>query len=277
MDKTLKRKLKKANRVWEIDCLRGVSVFLRILDHRAFDFAYLLPQRYSNFWTVKNPFIRTRRDFCYGARTSSWELICHYIFSALFFILSGISCSFSRNNFRHSLKIRIGCLLLDAVTYLAYYATQGSFDSRILFGVLFALGRGVFFVSLIDRIFKDDARLLFRLAFVIFIFCISQGLYSKENYIEEIASWSDIPALLLGTESFGADFFPLVPYLAPMFLGASFGKVFYKDKKTKLPRPHAVFEPFCFIGRNTMWVYLFHQPIRISIRVLITLRMGYRF
>ena len=272
-----RKKKEHAERVWEIDALRGLSVFLMILDHLAYDFAYLLPERYYNFYSRRNPFIWTRNRFCIGVRESEWELVCHFIFSGLFFILSGISCSFSRNNFKHALKILIGCVILDAVTYAIYYISGGVLDTRILFGVLFALGFSVLFVAIIDKICKDDARLLFALSFFIFILCRVGNLYYSENYIDEITSFQDVVDLLFGVENFGADYFPLIPYLAPTFLGAAIGKVFYKQKKTRLPIPHSVFKPLCFRGKNTRWVYLIHQPILIGILILITLPRGYRF
>ena len=63
-------------------------MLLRILDHLAFDFGYLLPQMYSNYFSINNPFIRYRENLCYQVRNSNWALICHFIFSGLFFVLS---------------------------------------------------------------------------------------------------------------------------------------------------------------------------------------------
>ena len=47
----------------------------------AFDFGYLLPQMYSNYFFINNPFIRYRENLCYQVRNSNWALICHFIFS----------------------------------------------------------------------------------------------------------------------------------------------------------------------------------------------------
>lgn len=276
--KTKRNKKDYSLRVWEIDALRGLSMLLRILDHLAFDFGYLLPQMYSNYFSINNPFIRYRENLCYQVRNSNWALICHFIFSGLFFVLSGISCSFSHNNFVHALKILLGCAILDGVTYALYFITGGSRDARILFGVLFPLGISVLFVAIIDKLFKnEDARFLFALSVFIFVICLANHLYYSEIYIDEITSFRDVIDLLTGKFCFGADYFPLIPYLAPTFFGAAFGKVFYKKKQTLLPIPHAFFKPFCFMGRNTRWVYLVHQPIRIALLVLITLPRGYRF
>ena len=270
--KTKRRKRDYSHRIWEIDALRGLSIFLRILDHLAFDFAYLLPQIYSNYFIVSNPFVRYRQNLCYQVRNSDWELICHFIFSGLFFVLSGISCSFSRNNFVHSLKIILGCAVLDGATYALYYITGGSIDERILFGVLFALGFSVLSVAILDKLFKDDARILFALSIFIFVICMAKNLYYSENYIDEISSFGEVIDLLTGKCCFGADYFPLIPYLAPTFFGAAVGKTFYKKKQTLFPVPHSLFKPLCFRGRNTRWVYLLHQPL-----ILITLPRGYRF
>ncbi len=277
MIKTTWKRKDLSKRVWEIDRLRGLAIFLMVLDHLAFDFAYLLPERFSNFYSVHNPVIDFLHNLCRRVEGTFPLLVLHYIFSSLFFVLSGISCSFSKNNFLHSAKIMIGCALLDSVTYALYYASGKALDERILFGVLFALGRGVFFVALRNKFVKDNARILFALSVFLFCICISFGLYSSDSYIDEIASWSDFLSLLTGSECFGADFFPLVPYLAPRFLGAAIGKTVYKEKKSLIPFGRSFFTPLCFIGRNTRWVYLLHQPVFLLFILLLALPRGYRF
>ena len=53
-----------------------------------------------------------------------------------------------------------------------------------------------------------------------------------------------------------ADFFPLLPYLFLFWAGLF-------SSRLKLPscfyRSHC--RPLAFLGRNSLWIYLFHQPV----------------
>ena len=61
-----------------------------------------------------------------------------------------------------------------------------------------------------------------------------------------------------------SDYFPLFPQLGYFFIGAAIGKTAYREKKTLLPgtlekTPAARF--FCWCGRQSLFIYLLHQPI----------------
>lgn len=147
----------KKSRVWEIDFLRGVLVLGMIVDH----FAYLLsdlPHTFYNFTEVNNPFFNGLSKFFYN-----WFYEAPYYhqyfhnFAAVFFLISGIACTFSRNNLKHSLRILLFSLVLDLFTYFVFHISyaidkNNYFDFRILFGVLFALGIGDLFIALIQKI-----------------------------------------------------------------------------------------------------------------------------
>jgi hypothetical protein len=44
---------------------------------------------------------------------------------------------------------------------------------------------------------------------------------------------------------------------------------FYQDKKSRLPRGEWE-RPICFVGRNTLWIYLGHQVVFIPLFMIIT-------
>lgn len=56
------------------------------------------------------------------------------------------------------------------------------------------------------------------------------------------------------------DYFPLIPWSLLFIAGSYFGRLL---KQNKMPeffyRPHL--RPLAFVGRNTIWIYLFHQPV----------------
>ena len=61
----------------------------------------------------------------------------------------------------------------------------------------------------------------------------------------------------------------LIPWVGVFFLGVLVGRYIYKKKETLFPKaPHAVksiSRPFEWIGRNSLLVYILHQPILLGI------------
>jgi len=76
-------------------------------------------------------------------------------------------------------------------------------------------------------------------------------------------SWL-FPIGLLDPYFTSSDYFPLFPHLGWFLLGASLGKLLYKEKRTLLPWKGADSLPirfFRFCGRHSLWIYLIHQPV----------------
>ena len=74
---------------------------------------------------------------------------------------------------------------------------------------------------------------------LLILFVVVQTLFRNE----EIMSW------------FG-------PYFLVVLWGAYIGKKFYSDKKSLLPALDGKWNGvLCSVGRHTVWVYLFHQPV----------------
>ena len=78
----------------------------------------------------------------------------------------------------------------------------------------------------------------------------------------------------LGLRSIGfssSDYFPLLPHLGWFLLGAALGRALYKEKKTRLPWKGADSAPirfFCLCGRQSIWIYMLHQPVLYGIVML---------
>lgn len=147
----------KKSRVWEIDFIRGVAILGMCVDHMIYMLSDL-NGLFFNFKEVNNPFFNTLQS-ALSSYYSNPPYIRHYFHNLafLFFMISGISCTFSHNNMKHAGKIFLATFVIDLATYLLFHISyaidpKNYFDFRILFGVLFSLAIGTLLVALIQKI-----------------------------------------------------------------------------------------------------------------------------
>lgn len=264
------------SRIWEIDFLRGIAILLMVIDHFCWDFANAY-QFFVNYNEINNAFMNNLSDFCYIIYYSDVKYVFHCIFVALFFTLSGISCSFSKNNLKRGIKILLACFLLDSITYALYFISGKSIDVRMIFNVLLPLGIGTllnYLLSIINS--RYNKYIALGLAIIILFISIIFGLFNRAEGIYEI-TWSDVPCILISKKMFGSDCFGLIPYIGFSFLGFYIGHTFYNKKESMLPNLDGAWnKPVCFIGRNTIWIYLLHQVVLALLLIIVGLCLGYR-
>jgi hypothetical protein len=65
------------------------------------------------------------------------------------------------------------------------------------------------------------------------------------------------------------DYLPLIPWLGVFLIGVVIGRIAYREKRTLFPDASKIFlkmtVPFEWIGRNSLVVYIIHQPIMLAI------------
>lgn len=141
-------------RVWEIDFIRGVAILGMVVDHFLWDLGNLNSFFY-NFREINIEWVNQMgvalRTWYGGGRQYFHNL------AFLFFLICGISSTFSRNNWKHSFKIFAASFVLFVGTYAIFHISYainpaGALDFRIIFGVLYALAAGTFSVSLLSQI-----------------------------------------------------------------------------------------------------------------------------
>jgi uncharacterized membrane protein len=67
------------------------------------------------------------------------------------------------------------------------------------------------------------------------------------------------------------DYRPLLPWFGVVLVGLFFGNVLYADGRRPSSLPNEappVARPLLPLGRNSLFIYLIHQPIVISLLVL---------
>ncbi len=257
-------------RIWELDFLRGVAIFLMILDHFTWDIAHI------DTFFKHSPNIQIFEHFiyfCKAFQSSDIRFVLHIIFVFVFFLLVGISSFFSKSNLKRGLRILIFCLILDIISYLAYYIA--SIDIRMIFNVLFPIGVGILLLALLKKIkYHRIILLVVGLSMVIigFIFNLYHPKFDSEFKIQNLLLY------LVGVRAYGSDCFALIPYIGIIFLGYVIGETFYKEKRTRFEKLDKKFNrPFCFIGRHTLVIYLLHQVILAILILILGLILGYRF
>ncbi len=273
----------KKNRVFELDVLRGIAVIAMMIDHFTM-MAYFsegyngwAPYVFSNFAEVDSPLLNSFLSLCEDFQNSTFRLVGHYIFATLFLTLCGISCSFSRNNFKRGLKVLIAGLIVTVVTSIISIIS-GEEDLYILFGILSTLAVSILMVAVVQRYYDNIWLYLgIGIALVIGGFLIHWWDVPRINSIKNIG-FVEIIEIIIGTKLFGSDCFGLLPCAGVVFIGMFIGKTVYKERKSIIPKLDGKWKiPFTFVGNNALFFYLLHQVASIVIIALLYLISGYRF
>lgn len=237
----------RSQRFWEIDFLRGIAIVMMILFHSLFDlnfFNKLSINVGSGFWLV---FAR--------------------ITAGIFIFLVGISMVLSyekslkqnKANFKKyllkGLKIFGYGLLITIITYL--FLREGF----VVFGILHFIGISIILSYFFLKLKKYNLFLG--------IFILILGFYLNKFAFN--FNW----LLWLGfipNNLYTVDYFPLLPWFGLVLIGLFFGNLLYKEGKRNFNlniKENLLTRFFCFLGRNSLLIYLIHQPILVGLVYLI--------
>ena len=236
-------------RFWEVDFLRGMAIVLMVLFHLVFDLNYFSVQQIevaSGFWF-------------YLARFTA----------SLFLLLVGVSLTLSHSRarllgqedrFRYRLMKRSLWIfsLAIGVTLVTYLFIGKGF---IVFGVLHLIGISLLLAHPFLRLHGAN--------FILGLLFISVGLFLQSLSV-------DFPWLLwlgLAPMDFrSVDYFPLLPWFGVILIGVAFGDLFYRGYSRRIPVPDLAgsfpVRWLAFLGRNSLAIYLAHQPVLIGLMYL---------
>lgn len=247
----------KKRRASELDFLRGLSIFLMILQHMAYDLKFLLG--ISTF------------DFL----ESDWfDAFLQPVFLCIFAGVSGICCVFSRNNGIRGLKLAMISVLLTVITYIATF--KYGFSCLIIFNILHLLAVCILIYAAIEYVekrFNIDSR---RINVLIGFLAACIGVMGKRMgcYDYDFTSWGLIPiGIIVQGMPAMADWLPFFPWASVFFIGTLLGRNEYKTRESLLTDTwfdrsriaRTISKPFEFIGRHSLIVYIVHQPIVIGL------------
>lgn len=279
-------------RYWELDFVRGLCVLLMIFDHAMFSFADVLP----GIWEMFNvKFFGGLPDLALDYWTWNFRQVFRIFVFTAFFVLCGISCTFSRSNLKRGIK---AFLVATAITYVT--ATIDSLMDMgliIRFGVIHMLAVSMIIYGLIDlvgalieKIKKNAVTLWIRrllpgvaglILFILYL-VLWGGISFGGEYIGfycdvKVGGENPLGSLLYvlmeveGAEFYSSDYFPLLPYGAIVLFGSIIGWLIYHTRAKNYLARHEkkCFAPICFLGRNALWVYVLHQVAIVAVLFII--------
>lgn len=217
-----------SRRIWEIDLLRAIAIILMATFHLVYDlneFAGMDINYLSGFWY--------------------WEGKA----SALTFIfVAGISSGFSRNTVKRGIEVLAFAMVITIATYIFFR------EEYIRFGILHFLGTAMILFPLLKRL---NNVFLFIGAGVIALAAIPLNAVS-------VGTGLLIPFGVMYREFVTLDYYPMIPYLSVFILGILAYKMYYY-KKRSLFRFSFENEYISMISKNSLAIYIIHQPIIIGV------------
>ncbi len=230
-------------RIWELDAFRGVCILGVIFVHFVYDVTVLY-------------------------RLAQWDMppLFHFIQEwggILFLLLSGICATLGSRCVRRGLIV-FGCgMVITAVTYGMYALGFADKSILIYFGVLHCLGCCMILWWLFRRL-PAWALAILGAAMV------AAGLYLRGISVVQ-NPWL-VPLGFTYPDFTSADYFPLLPHLGFFLLGGVLGRTLYRKQQTLLPAVNVqnpIVRFFSFCGRQSLLIYMLHQPILVGILMLV--------
>lgn len=245
-------------RIYLLDELRGFAIICMVFHHMFYDIGFVLHYdigyRIFNFLCVFQPF-----------------------FWAIFIITSGICSRLSRNTVRRGIIV-FACGLAVTLVTAVIMPAMGISGAEIYFGVLSCLGLSMIitgiFMPLLNRLGKKGSVIGMAVSAVLFLatYDVSDGqlLFGLIDLPQSLYNTNYFSFLgFHNTMFFSADYFPLIPWLFLFLFGAFLGKwakdgafpqAFYKSRVKFLQK----------VGKNSLWVYLLHQPALYAVMYILS-------
>ncbi len=236
----------KTNRIVLLDELRGFAIVAMVVHHTFLDIGNML-------------------GLDWGFTVFQKLSVLQPLFWSIFIIISGICSRLSRNTLRRGAVVLGAGLAITLVTtvILPHFGVDGM---EIRFGILSCLGCCMILTGLLmpliekmnDKIGMPVSAVLFAVTYGVSQGTLLFGLVKlpaalyRTNFLMPLGFYND--------SFFSADYFALLPWFFLFLFGAFFGKA---AKDGKFPqwtyRTHS--KVLAFVGRNSLWVYLAHQPV----------------
>lgn len=242
-------------RIYLLDELRGFALICMVVHHAFLDIGYVL-------------------GYSWGYMIFDKLCLLQPIFWGIFIGISGICSRLSRNTLKRGLIVFGAGLIITLVTAVIMPAI-GMEGAEIYFGILSCLGSCMIITGLLMPLIKKTKPLI-GMVVCMLLFVITYNISSGTIFFGLVA----LPRFLYETNYlcplgfynetfFSADYFAIFPwvflFLCGSFLGkyakdGAFPKFAYKSHLKFLQK----------IGKNSLWVYLLHQPVLYGIMYIVS-------
>ncbi len=235
-------------RFWEVDFSRGIAIILMII----YNWSFAL--RYLNIFSFDGWFY--------------WFVFPRLI-AIMFLFIAGISLVLSHGgakknvNSKHilrGLKIFSLGILITLVTWLLFP------QDFIVFGILHLIGASI--ILAIPLLKYKKLSLLLGALFIAIGFAL-------QNFRFDFAWLVWLGFIPQNFQSL--DYFPILPWFGVVLLGLYFGNLFYQKGKRNFRirdiSQYSAVKIICLAGRNSLIIYLTHQPALIAILLILGFRI----
>lgn len=253
---------KSTDRAFELDFLRGIAIVMMVFMHFSYDVRYEFGM--DAFEYLHSPWF--------------WTFV-HPIILVLFVGLSGICCTFSKNNLKRGLRLLAVALTFTIVTYVI--TEYVGVYCLIIFNVLHVLSISTLIYALIAFIEQKAKIKAEQITFILLLLgCWVMMLINNISMYD--SEDTSVIMYAFGVDVRGvpptADYMALVPWMGVFLACAAGGRILYKEKKTLFAgagkKVRAVTRPLEFLGRHSLLIYLVHQPLVYGILYIIFLIAG---
>lgn len=244
--------VKGKTRLHLLDALRGFLLLHMIAFHGMWNLVYLFGVRAS--WYAGTPKYLWQQFICWS-----------------FILLSGFCWSMSRSHLKRGLMVFGGGAVVSLVTCVLMP------ESRILFGILTCIGTCVLLLQLLEKFLcKIPSQAGAAVSFGIFALLrnVPAGSLGFERlilcplpdflYRNHLTTFLGFPH----PQFFSTDYFPLLPWFFLFVTGFYLFRITTEKGWNEKLFARGQFPLLNFLGRNSLLVYLLHQPVLYGLGML---------
>jgi len=232
------------DRFWEVDAARGVAIIMMVVYHSTYD-------------------LDTLGGYDIQSTSGYWALFAD-VTAGLFLLLVGVSLAISRARTNLAGWRLFGKYLARGLKILTYgivltlvFLVLGM--GVVAFGILHLIGVSIILAYPFLRL-RFTNLVLGILIFAAGQYILAQDLYSQSFWL---SPFGVVPEGVMMP-----DYRPLLPWFGVVLIGLFFGNVVYGDGRRpavtedKAPLPA---RPLLPLGRNSLSIYLIHQPVIVAV------------
>lgn len=233
----------KTSRMWLPDALRGLALLNMLAYHAMYDWVYVFGHE-SSWYNIWAPGCHVWQQYI------CWSFI----------LLSGFSFPLAKRPAKN------GLIVASCAAVLTFVTAVFMPSEAIWFGVLHLNAAAVLLTCLVYPLLQRlpaGAGLAASAALFALTNQLPEGYLGFENWrlcavpaglYRANLFWLGLPDL---TRFTSADYFPVVPWVFLFLCGVFLARLWRPGKG----EPPVVLRPLCAVGRNTLLVYMLHQPV----------------